>query len=104
MHEGLYICEIYWCRTAAVMNTVSSWLHCRISNLRKLKRTRFILLHGNINVSVRYIKFQLCCNVNVQSAAKQRFGKQTSTIQRLFSMGSMPLPLLCNGSVDKFQQ
>jgi hypothetical protein len=43
------------------------------------------------------------CNVDRQSIAKQRFGKQTSTI-RLFSMGSVPRPLLCNGSVNTFQQ
>jgi hypothetical protein len=33
----------------------------------------------------------------------QRLGKQTSTIERLFSMVSEPRPLLCNGSVNTFQ-
>jgi hypothetical protein len=40
------------------------------------------------------------CNVDGQSVAKQRLGKQTSTIEKVFSMGSVPRPLLCNGSVN----
>jgi hypothetical protein len=44
------------------------------------------------------------CNVDDQSVAKERLGKQTSATERLFSMGSSPRPLLCNGSVDMFQQ
>jgi hypothetical protein len=46
----------------------------------------------------------LYCNVDVQSVAKQRLGKQTSTIDRLFSVGSTPRPFLCNGSVNTFQK
>jgi hypothetical protein len=38
------------------------------------------------------------------SVAKQWLGKETSTTERLFSMGSAPRPLLCNGSVNTFQQ
>jgi hypothetical protein len=36
--------------------------------------------------------------------AKQRFGKKASTIERMFPMGSVPQPLLCNCSVKTFQQ
>jgi hypothetical protein len=36
--------------------------------------------------------------------AMQRHGKQASTIERVFSMGSTPQTLLCNGSVNMFQQ
>jgi hypothetical protein len=46
----------------------------------------------------------LYCNVNGQSVAKQRLGKQISTIERLFSVGSATRPLLCSGSVKTFQQ
>jgi hypothetical protein len=38
------------------------------------------------------------------SIAKQRLGKQTSTIEKMFSMGSAPRPLLCSGSINMFQQ
>jgi hypothetical protein len=38
-------------------------------------------------------------NVFAQSVAKQRLSKQTST-ERLFSMCSMPRPLLCNTDVN----
>jgi hypothetical protein len=44
------------------------------------------------------------CNVDGQSVAKQRLSKQTSTIERLFSMGSAPRQLLRNGLVNTFQQ
>jgi hypothetical protein len=36
------------------------------------------------------------------AVAKKRLGKQTSTTERLFSMESAPWPLLCNGSVNMF--
>jgi hypothetical protein len=36
--------------------------------------------------------------------AKQRFGKQASIIEILFSIGSAPQPLLCNGSVNTLQK
>jgi hypothetical protein len=41
-----------------------------------------------------YFMSHLYCNVDCQSVAKQRLGKQTSTIDRLFSMGSAQRPLL----------
>jgi hypothetical protein len=40
----------------------------------------------------------------IMSVTKQRPGKQNSTIEILFSMGSALRQLLCNGSVNTFQQ
>jgi hypothetical protein len=42
--------------------------------------------------------------VHGQSVSNQRLGKQTSTIERLFSMGSALRPLLGNDSVNTFEQ
>jgi hypothetical protein len=42
--------------------------------------------------------------VTCMAIAKQRLGKEASTTNRLFSMGSAPRSLLCNGSVNMFQQ
>jgi hypothetical protein len=44
------------------------------------------------------------CNVDGHGFAKQRLGKQASVIEILFSMGSALLQLMCNGSVNAFQQ
>jgi hypothetical protein len=38
--------------------------------------------------------------MNNHGVTKQQLGKQTSIIDRLFSMGSTPRPLLYNGSVN----
>jgi hypothetical protein len=42
----------------------------------------------------------LNCNVDGLGVARQRLGKQTSTIERLFSMRSAPRSLLCNDEVN----
>jgi hypothetical protein len=42
----------------------------------------------------------LCCNVDDQCVAMQRLGKQTATIERLFSTWPAPRPLLCNSLVN----
>jgi hypothetical protein len=55
-------------------------------------------------VTVKDIFTEKYCNVDGLSVAKQRLGKQTSTIEGLFSMGSAPRPLLCSGSVNTFKQ
>jgi hypothetical protein len=55
-----------------------------------------------VSCNFKYVEYS--CNVDGQNVAKQQLGKRTSTIERLFSMGSAPRPLLCNGSVNKFQQ
>jgi hypothetical protein len=42
------------------------------------------------------------CDVDGRSVVNQWLGKKTLTMQGLFSIGSAPRPLLCNGSVNTF--
>jgi hypothetical protein len=62
---------------------------------------RVLFIHTYIHTQYRPMFNPLkYCNVDGHSDAKQRLSKQTSTIERLFSMDSAPPPLLCCSSVN----
>jgi hypothetical protein len=54
--------------------------------------TNILVYAAEVLVVLNAHNLNVYLNVDGQSVAKQRLGKQTSTTERLFSMGSAPRP------------